>query len=267
MTTTNDTPVAQGELLPPAESRPIAMTIDIPKPIVQGPNAPVVVQIAPGGYEDMDKQRAVLLQQTIPPIASIEERDQVNTIRLRALEFIRTFKPKFDDVCRDAKSAHTKACELREMFIGGVERFEQDCARRITEWNSAQERERRRLELEAQAKAQAEEKARMEEEAKLRARMGDKEGAKAIRAMPVQAPPVVTRPAPPKTQGLTMRTDWKWRPVTGDTPEGRAMAEKIVPRAFMTIDDKKLNAHAETTKGQVPVPGIEFYSVDVPVRR
>jgi hypothetical protein len=35
----------------------------------------------------------------------------------------------------------------------------------------------------------------------------------------------------------------------------------------MTIDDKKLNAHAETTKGQVPVPGIEFYSVDVPVRR
>lgn len=252
--------VLQGELLPPAEGTPLNQP-------ARDEHAAVTVQLVPDRYADMDKERGVLLQASIPPIASLQDRDVVNAMRLRALAFIKQYKPKFDDVCRDAKSAHTKACELRDLFIGGVERFEADCARLITSWESQEARLRRDRELAEQAKAQAEEKERIAREAKLRASMGDKEGAKAILAMPVQAPPVVTQPAPPKATGLSKRTDWKWRPVTGDNAVGREMAAKVLPRQFLMIDAVKLNAHAETTKGTVPVPGIEFFAVDVPLRR
>jgi hypothetical protein len=72
----------------------------------------------------------------------------------------------------------------------------------------------------------------------------------------------------PKTKGIgKTRENWKWEPILGDTHEGRARAEKIVPREFMELSDRKLNAHAKGHRDTIKVPGIRFYDAgSVPVR-
>jgi hypothetical protein len=72
----------------------------------------------------------------------------------------------------------------------------------------------------------------------------------------------------PRTKGIgKTRENWKWSPVLGDTPEGRVRAERMVPREFMELSDRKLTAHAKAHKGAAKVPGIRFYDAgSVPVR-
>jgi hypothetical protein len=72
----------------------------------------------------------------------------------------------------------------------------------------------------------------------------------------------------PKTKGITKtRENWKWSPILGDTTEGRQRAEKMVPREFLELSDRKLTAHAKAHRDSIKVPGIRFYDAgSVPVR-
>jgi hypothetical protein len=72
----------------------------------------------------------------------------------------------------------------------------------------------------------------------------------------------------PKTKGIgKTRENWKWIPVLGDTTEARQRAEKMVPREFLELSDRKLTAHAKAHRDSIKVPGIRFYDAgSVPVR-
>jgi len=75
--------------------------------------------------------------------------------------------------------------------------------------------------------------------------------------------PVVNLPTlKQQVEGLKTRTEYRWRYTNND----KAAAEKIIPRSFMTADEKKIGAMAKAAKGTLTVPGIEFFAEEVPVR-
>jgi hypothetical protein len=62
--------------------------------------------------------------------------------------------------------------------------------------------------------------------------------------------PVVQVAAPVKSKGVATRKTWKARIVNADE----------VPREYMTVNEKALNALAKATKGQIKVAGVEFFA-------
>ena len=53
----------------------------------------------------------------------------------------------------------------------------------------------------------------------------------------------------PDTENISIRENWKCR--IDDATK--------IPKEFLTVDIKKLNAHAKSTRGAVPVEGVEFF--------
>jgi hypothetical protein len=69
--------------------------------------------------------------------------------------------------------------------------------------------------------------------------------------------PVVVLPDTTKTvEGLKFTRRWLWR----------VTQERLVPREYLCLDDKKIGAYARAMKGSGQIPGIEIYFVDDPVR-
>ena len=65
--------------------------------------------------------------------------------------------------------------------------------------------------------------------------------------------PVVTIPTAtfdrPRVAGVKTSVIWRHR-VTDD---------RLLPREFLTVDERKLSQFARESKGSIPVPGVEFY--------
>jgi len=116
---------------------------------------------------------------------------------------------------------------------------EQDRKKREEEAKLEREAEKRRIELEKQAKKH-EEKGNIEK-AQERAELAD------------AVMPAVSGIQTPKAAGVFMREIWKYRIVD----------DKIIPREFLIVNEKLLGEMARSTKGVVPVAGVEFYSEKV----
>lgn len=124
----------------------------------------------------------------------------------------------------------------------------------------ANEQERIRQEQEAKLRRDADEKARKERE-RLGARAekaeasGKEDKAEELReqAAQVQAVAPVLASTVDKPQGISMKKNWK----------ARIIDEKLIPRQFLCVDEKKLDQIAKATKGSMEVAGVEFYSEDV----
>ena len=70
----------------------------------------------------------------------------------------------------------------------------------------------------------------------------------------------------PEGSGKT-KPNWKWRPIGGSTPQARVRAIAMVPREYLDLDEKKLNAYAKSHGAGARLPGMEFYDAGtVPVR-
>ena len=106
----------------------------------------------------------------------------------------------------------------------------------------------------AEARRKAEDAA-LAEAAALEAE-GDTEGAEAILEAPVIATVVPIREAP-KAAGVSFRTNWKAR-VVDPMALLRAVVAGKVPAAAVSVNEAWLNQYARATKGEVPVPGVEF---------
>ena len=79
---------------------------------------------------------------------------------------------------------------------------------------------------------------------------------------PVTAPTRLRPDAPPEPERaapVSTRANWRWRPLGGDTPEARARAERLVPREFLELSDRKLTAYAKANGASGKIPGIEIY--------
>lgn len=121
----------------------------------------------------------------------------------------------------------------------------------------AQERELKRQKEEREAKA-AENAATAEQ---LRS-VGAHQDAAAVEATPIEVStqPITVAPVAPPTQnpeGLQFRENWRWRLVNIDQ----------VPREYMILDEKLLNATARSAKGRARVPGVEFYCEKKPIQK
>jgi hypothetical protein len=109
--------------------------------------------------------------------------------------------------------------------------------------------------------ARKEEQARLTREAELLEQRGETQLANQVleQAVNAPAPVVVLERSLPDVRGVSTTANWKWRPVGGDTPQARARAVALVPREFLCLDEKKLNAHAKAHGASARVPGLEFY--------
>lgn len=128
--------------------------------------------------------------------------------------------------------------------------------RSMLTYDREQERKRQEEEERLRAAARAEQE-RLQKEADERAAALAAEG-KAEEAIEVAAAvPVIPLPTVqverPKVAGISHRQNWK----------ARVVDPMKVPRQFLMVDEKALNAYAKSTKGAVPVEGVEFYAEDI----
>jgi hypothetical protein len=55
---------------------------------------------------------------------------------------------------------------------------------------------------------------------------------------------------------------WRWRYLNDD----KERALQLIPRDFLCVDESKLTKYAGAMRESAKVPGIQFYSEDLPVR-
>lgn len=164
---------------------------------------------------------------------------------------------------------HRMVCDRRAAVIEPLLRFE--AAGRENRLRLEREDARRRQEEEQrlQEAARREEQERLQREAEALEQRGEHDLAQQVLEQAVDAPAPVFAIAStlPATKGVSSRSNWKWRPIGGDTPQHRARAEKLVPREFLCLDDRKLTAFAKAHGASARIPGIEFYDAGTVVVR
>ena len=178
---------------------------------------------------------------------------------LQADKFCVTLKGLENEIKSDFKAskeaaheAHAKICAQEKGHLDKVVPPRNMIKQKMSAWQDEQERlrqeEENRLRIEAQKVADA--------EALLRAEQAQAEGnheeAEAIIQEPVYVAPVIVPKSIPKTStGIQKR--WTFR-VTD---------EKLVPRAYLMINESALLKQAQSTHNSLPVAGVEFYQKSV----
>ena len=157
--------------------------------------------------------------------------------------------------------AHRMVCDRESEVLAPLRRFETDAKNNRLRLEQEDARRRREEEQRLADEARRVEQERLQREAELLEQRGEPELAAQVleEAVTVQAPVMTIASTLPVTRGISSRENWKWRPVGGDTPTNRARIEKLVPREFMELSEKKLNAFAKAHGASAKVPGIEFY--------
>lgn len=159
----------------------------------------------------------------------------------------------FDPVITAAHKAHKEACAAKKKHEAPLIEAEFIIKGCIGTYTAAQEQARRAEEarLAAEAKKQAEERA-MAEAAALE-KQGDKETAKAIVEEAIAAPPPVVQLAAPKMSGFSTKQTWAFKVV----------APELVPREYMTVDEKKIRKVVQALGMSAKIPGVQVYAETV----
>jgi hypothetical protein len=162
-----------------------------------------------------------------------------------------------------AHGAHRAAVDAKRRLDSPLAQAEAIISQKRTVYR--QEETGRRLEeerrLQAEAKRQAEEEARKQtEEAQIQAAIeaednGDAVAAREILSAPVVAGPVlvpvvVLQKQVPKTAGLSIRTNWKFR----------ISSLENLPDEYWIPDEIKIGQVVRAMKDQTRIPGVEVYS-------
>ncbi len=175
----------------------------------------------------------------------------------------------------DIKHRLKAATEIREFFVKPVrdlatryrEKFkppidllegaERALKRKIGEYDMRIGAERRRRDREVIEAAQAAERAQ-EKKAKALEKKGEPEAAQAVRSVPII--PIAPAPAPPPASRSTS-TRVKFT--------AKVVDEEAVPRRFLMVDLKALEAYAKRYKDQTPpkVPGIRWHAEPIVTHR
>jgi hypothetical protein len=167
------------------------------------------------------------------------------------------FKPLKDWFYR----AHRMVCDRENHVLQPLTAFESAGKANRLELEREDERRRREEEQRLAAEAQRQERERLANEAAQLEASGEHQLAQQVLEQAIDAPAPVFAIASslPQTRGITSRENWKWRPLGGDTPAARARAVQLIPREYLCIDEKKLNAYAKAHGAGARIPGIQFY--------
>lgn len=168
---------------------------------------------------------------------------------------------------------HRWFCQLEKAALApyvALDAYEQE---QIAKFKAEQDRAREQRERDEQEQRRRDDEARAAHEAAQLETAGEPEMAAAVIETALAAPPpVVALPDLTKqVDGLKFRRTWKWKYTGGPAdikqtpPHVIARSMKVIPREFLTVDERKLNG-LRTMQGSQVVPGIDFYYVDEPIR-
>ena len=160
------------------------------------------------------------------------------------------FKPSIDAAHR----AHKAIVAQKRTMTDRLDVCETDIKKAITGYDRDQEQirmaEQRRLQAIEDEKARKEKERLLKRAAKLKTEEKKEE---ALEQAAEVAAPVVQVVAPQKQKGES--TSKKWM--------ARVVDKEAVPREWLIINEKALNAFARSTKGSTKVAGVEFYAESV----
>ena len=173
-----------------------------------------------------------------------------------------------------AFNLHKWFCSLEAAALApynALDVYERD---QIRTFNDAQTRIREQQERELADAARRDAEARAAAEAAAHETAGDHEMAVAVMEEAIAAPtPVVTLPTLRRlVPGLKTVRRWLWRypgatnDVRTSPPAVVVRAMALVPREYLCVDDKKVNAYVKAMGSAAKIPGLEIYYVDDPVR-
>ena len=176
---------------------------------------------------------------------AIETLRQVKEQRAAVVEFFREMKTRAHAAWRaitEKESGYLKVLDAVEHTVKDV----------VLSYDYKQEeirlKEERRLQVEADRQAGIE-RARLLKEA-ARIRNPERKEEKRAEAEAVVAVAVAVAPTLEHQEGETTRLTWK----------ARVVNLALVPRMYLAANQRALDAHARETKGEAPIPGVEFYA-------
>lgn len=207
-----------------------------------------------------DTRYALVVQQMGAVVPQISIKDQADYVgaaavrkqikdALKAIELQRKARTEPLDQEKKAIMAWARS------FTDKLDVFEAAIASKMRSYDEqarlAQLEEQRRVNEQLEAKARAEREV-LEARALAAIEIGKDELAEAlvVRASEVVVPEVILKPVGPAASGVSYREIHKFE-VTDAS---------LLPREFLTIDEKKLGEFARKTKGFTPVAGVRFYS-------
>ncbi len=208
--------------------------------------APVEIDLAE------DNQRAADLALIQVDIETPEEYQRWADTRQVVKQNIKALEDLKREKCRPFNEG---LAGLRKFFQKPIDKY-QDALKNIDsgllEYTRKQEEIRRAAEEKARKEAAAAEKARQEAE---KARQEAEEKGEEAPVFEVYEPePVVIPQEIPKAEGISMVTRWK----------GKVTDLNAVPKDYLIqitkVDQGALDSLATRTKGQLQVPGVEFYT-------
>ncbi len=163
-----------------------------------------------------------------------------------------------------AKKAHADPIKRAEIIVKDrigqyqmdQERIQRAEQKRLRAQQEDRERKAREEEAERQRKLREEEEARLAEAQRLEDEGKAAEAEAVLDAAPPEAAPIVPEhvpppkaPAMPKAKGISMTSVWKWTIINVE----------MIPREFLMVDEKALNAHVRAKKGDTRVAGISVH--------
>jgi hypothetical protein len=156
---------------------------------------------------------------------------------------------------------HRWFCDLEAAALAPYDELDTYERQQITAYKAEQDRQRQARERELAEERRREDQARAAAEAAALESAGETAMAEATLAEAIAAPPSVVV-LPDATKGIAkFRREWKWRYTTDE-----ARALQLLPRAYLTVDTRKLNAYAKAMQSSASLPGVQVYYEDVPIR-
>lgn len=199
---------------------------------------------------ERDVQIAVRESQSL--VITNDEQLEATGAFLRGLKSIlKRIDETFNEPIQAAYVAHKTMLAAKKKHADPLLRAERAVKGGIGTYQAQQRRVHEEEERKLREQAQKEEEDRRLAQAEELEQRGEPEAAEELVSQPVVAPPVVL-PGPPKVAGVSTRTAWKWRRCLGE-----------VPRAFLMLDEKKINGIVRSMGKQTSIPGIEVYPEEV----
>lgn len=210
------------------------------------PTTPVLPDVT----EDRSAAQLILEQVESTAIATPAQRELVFRAHASAREIEKAIEEKFKIPKRGLDAVKKWVLDAEKEALAFPQRVKALATEKLRTYDEEQDRIRREKEREArEAALKAEEERRMREAETVRATDGEA-AAMSVLDEPI-APPVVVLPETNvRAEGEVRTVRWK----------ARIVDPMKVPREWCVPNETAINSHARNTKGQIPIPGCEFYS-------
>lgn len=217
-------------------------------------NRPEAVEGA--GGELAQSTEALVARLGAGAIVTLEELERAVRDRQTIGDQIKTVEAFFKPLKQLAHQLHAALCSRETAILAPLRSLDNEKRAAMSLYKEAEDRARREREAAKADEQRRDREARALAEASTLERDGDHVMAAAVVAEAIAAPaPVVVLPDATKAIAKFRRV-WKWR----------LQNLERVPRPYLMLDEKKINAHASSMKESAAIAGIEFYFEDQPVR-